>query len=29
LVFLDAYKDASGLELLKEGGVLITQLAEL
>ena len=29
LVFLDAYKDPSGLELLREGGVLITQLAEL
>ena len=29
LVFLDAYKDASGLQLLKEGGVLITQLSEL
>lgn len=29
LVFLDAYKDNSGLELLKEGGVLITQLADL
>jgi dCMP deaminase len=29
LVFLDAYKDPSGLELLKEGGVLITRLADL
>ena len=29
LVFLDAHKDPSGLELLREGGVLITQLAEL
>ena len=28
LVYLDAYKDPSGLELLNEGGVLITQLRE-
>lgn len=29
LVYLDAYKDPSGLELLKEGGLLITRLTEL
>ena len=28
LVYLDAYKDPSGLELLNEGGVLIAQLRE-
>jgi dCMP deaminase len=29
LVYLDAYKDPAGLELLREGGVMIDQLAEL
>lgn len=29
LVYLEAYKDPSGLELLKEGGVIVAQLAEL
>jgi len=29
LVYLDAYKDPSGLELLKECGLLITRLTEL
>ena len=29
LVYLDAYKDPSGLHLLEEGGVLIAQLTEL
>ncbi|MBK9761460.1 MAG: dCMP deaminase family protein [Flavobacteriales bacterium] len=29
LVYLDAYKDPSGLDLLKDGGVLIQQLRDL
>ncbi len=29
LVYLDAYKDPAGLELLREGGVMIDQLGEL
>ena len=29
LVYLDAYKDPSGLDLLKDGGVLIHQLQDL
>lgn len=29
LVYLDAYKDAAGLDLLHEGGVMIDQLGEL
>lgn len=29
LVYLDAYKDPSGLELLKEGGVLVARLPEI
>jgi dCMP deaminase len=28
LVFLDAYRDPAGLDLLKEGGVMVAQLQE-